>query len=161
MHPPIPMRPVRRFPRLLLLPATAVVVLFLAGCASPTPRAVTATLRDDPARPAAARWIRTELYFGLGRLGEPEARAAQWQTYLDREVTPRFPDGLTVLDAYGQWRRRGGDAAPGRLLSKVLIILHEDTPQRNAEIEALRLAWKQATGDQSVLRVSQPADVSF
>ena len=157
LHPTPLARPIRRLPLL----SAAVAVLLLVGCASPSSPAVTATLRSDPARPAAARWLRTELYFGIGLVGQPETRAALWQTYLDHEVTPRFPDGLTVLDAYGQWLRRGSAATPGHLISKVLVILHEDTPPRNADIEALRLAWKQATGDQSVLRVSQPADISF
>ena len=65
-------------------------------------------------------------------------------------MTPRFPDGLTVFDAYGQWLFRGAKE-PNRLETKVLVMLHEDTPQRRADIEAIRLAWKQATGHQSVL----------
>lgn len=80
--------------------------------------------------------------------------------FLDREVTPRFPDGLTVLDAYGQWLFRR-DAGPRRQRSKVLVILHEDTPGRRADIEAIRLAWKRATQHQSVLWSQQPATVSF
>lgn len=27
-----------------------------------------------------------------------------WRAFLAAEVTPRFPDGLTVIDAAGQWR---------------------------------------------------------
>ena len=60
---------------------------------------------------------------------------------LDKEVTPRFPDGLTVFDAYGQWLFRG-DAAPNRLRTKVLVVLHEDTrsaapiSKRSAGVEA-------------------------
>ncbi len=85
---------------------------------------------------------------------------AQWRTFLDKEVTPRFPDGLTVFDAYGQWLFRG-DASPNRLRTKVLVVLHEDTPQRRADIEAIRLAWKQQTRHQSVLWSRQPVEVSF
>ena len=84
----------------------------------------------------------------------------QWRAFLDKEVTPRFPDGLTVFDAYGQWLFRG-NAGPVRLDSKVLVILHEDTPRRTADIEAIRLAWKQATKHQSVLWSKQAAEVSF
>ncbi|PCO16625.1 hypothetical protein CQA18_26060, partial [Enterobacter hormaechei] len=29
--------------------------------------------------------------------------AAEWQTFVDSQVTPRFKDGLTVFDAKGQW----------------------------------------------------------
>ncbi|HEY1848319.1 MAG TPA: DUF3574 domain-containing protein, partial [Opitutaceae bacterium] len=80
--------------------------------------------------------------------------------FLDREVTPRFPDGLTVLDAYGQWQSKGA-RQPERLRTKVLIILCEDTPANRAAISAIRSAYKKATHDQSVLLDSGPVDVSF
>lgn len=139
-----------------------------AGCASqplaaPGSAAVSATLQGDLARPATAQgWARSELYFGVG--SEEDAAGgiseAQWRAFLDKEVTARFPDGLTVFDAYGQWLSRDR-AEPSRLKSKVLVILHEDTPQRTADIQAIRLAWKQATKHQSVLWSKQAAEVSF
>lgn len=142
----------------------------LAGCASvppsvPAQAATTASLHGDAARPAAAQgWVRSELYFGVGKANiDPDVAAigeAQWREFLDAEVTPRFPDGLTVLDGYGQWLFRG-NPEPNRLDSKVLVILHEDTPQRTADIEAIRLAWKQKHGHQSVLWSRQPVTVSF
>ena len=91
---------------------------------------------------------------------EEGLREIQWRAFLDREVTPRFPDGLTVLDAYGQWRARGSEA-PSRLRSKVLVILYEDTPANRAAIDAIRVAYKASTRDQSVLLVTERVDVSF
>lgn len=149
-------------------------ILALGACSTvpmgyrPDPAATTASLEGDAARPAAAiAWVRSELYFGVGeesgvadRPQDAPISEAQWRAFLDREVTPRFPDGLTVLDAYGQWLFRGAKE-PNRLKTKVLVVLHEDTPQRRADIEAIRLAWKQATGHQSVLWSRQPVDVSF
>jgi hypothetical protein len=43
----------------------------------------------------------------------------------------------------------------------VLIIDYPATAANTARIEAIRAAWKQKTGDQSVMKVTQPADVSF
>ena len=43
----------------------------------------------------------------------------------------------------------------------MIVILHEGTAQHEQDIEAIRLAWKRITGDLSVLRLSQPAQVSF
>jgi hypothetical protein len=149
------------------------VMLGLGACASqgrvePAPTAVSAALQGDAARPASALgWVRSELYFGVGEETGPADRPqaqpiseAQWRAFLDREVTPRFPDGLTVFDAYGQWLFRGA-REPNRLDTRVLVILHEDTPQRTADIEAIRLAWKQATKHQSVLWSKQAVEVSF
>jgi hypothetical protein len=146
------------------------VLLVTAGCATQqdTRRSdgVTSEMQGDTARPghATAGWVRSELYFGVGTEGDTatEINETRWRAFLDKEVTPRFPDGLTVFDAYGQWLFRGqGKAEPERLKSKVLVILHEDTPQRRADIEAIRLAWKQATHHQSVLWSQQPVQVSF
>ena len=155
------------------------LVLATSGCATagpaarspaPTPATATATatLKGDAARPdAAAGWVRSELYFGVGEESGASERKqtdaiseAQWRDFLDKQVTARFPDGLTVFDAYGQWLFRGA-AEPNRLRTKVLVVLHENTPQRRADIEAIRLAWKQATGHQSVLWAQQSVEVSF
>jgi hypothetical protein len=137
--------------------AAACAGLLLAACASPQ-----ATLHGDAAHPAAQRWLRTELYFGVGPVDDADGAANEkrWREFLDREVTPRFPDGLSVFDVYGQWRSQGHSDIE-RLHSKELLILHADTPQHGADIEAIRAAWKRETGDQSVLRVTQPAEVSF
>jgi len=149
----------------LLLP---VLFTVMAGCATPPPAAVhttnpaSSTLQGDATRPAQAHWLRTELYFSVGLIdGGPGSVSPQrWREFLDQEVTSRFPDGFTAFDAYGQWRDHGA-AQPERLATKVIVILHEDSKTNNANIEAIRLAYKRITGDLSVLRLSQPADVSF
>ena len=46
---------------------------------------------------------------------------AEWETFLEDTVTPSFPDGLTVLDAAGQWR--GSDGVILKEQSKVLMVL--------------------------------------
>lgn len=145
-------------PRLVLC---AAALLGLAACATRIPNG--SVLHDDPAHPATTSgWVRTELYFGTGPADDPAAGVDErrWREFLDREVSTRFPDGLSVYDAYGQWRGKG-EREPERLRSKVIVLLHPDTPERRADVEAIRAAWKRATGEQSVLRVTQPADVSF
>lgn len=145
----------------------AALFLAIAGCATPpasvhTKDPASSTLQGDPTRPAQAQWIRTELYFSVGPLEGKEGvvSPARWREFLDQEVTSRFPDGFSVLDAYGQWRDHGAKE-PERLATKVIVILHENTAKHDADIEAIRLAFKRITGDLSVLRLSQPAVVSF
>jgi hypothetical protein len=125
----------------LLLPWLAVV---LTGCAH-RPAAV-------PAGAAAPTLAADHPEQGISE--------ARWREFLDREVTTRFPDGLSVADVYGQWQGKA-QPAPERLRSKVLIIDYPDTQENRDKIDAIRAAWKKLTGDQSVLRVTQPADVSF
>ncbi len=126
--------------------------------ASPGP-----VLHGDAAHPAKTRgWLDTKLYFGLGPADDASkgVSEAAWREFLDKEVTPRFPAGLSVMDIYGQWqsKRTGGVE---RIRSKMLVIDYPATHENAAKIEAIRAAWKKRTGDQSVLRVTTPADVSF
>jgi hypothetical protein len=145
-----------------------VLAVSLIGCAPHGPAAppapITApTLSGDPAHPGrTSGWVDTKLYFGLGREDNPEkgVNEAKWREFLDKEVTPRFPDGLSVVDVYGQWQG-AKQTAPERLRSKMLIVDYPDTQENRDKIEAIRSAWKKMTGDQSVLRVTQPVDVSF
>lgn len=143
-----------------------VSTLALAGCAhrtAPLPAAAAPTLQGDPAHPGhTTGWVDTKLYFGLGPADQPEKGIgeAQWREFLDKEVTPRFPAGLSVVDVYGQWQGKH-QSAPERLRSKMLIIDYPDNAGNRAKIAAIRSAWKQRTGDQSVLEVTEPADVSF
>ena len=137
-----------------------------AGCALHRPvvsSAPAATLKGDPAHPDSTRgWVDTKLYFGLGPADDPQKgiSEADWRTFLDREVSTRFPAGLSVLDVYGQWQGKN-QTTPERLRSKMLIIDYPDTQENRDKIEGIRAAWKLKTGDQSVMRVTQPADVSF
>jgi hypothetical protein len=163
--------------RLLTLACVLVIVFALARVTDHAHAAQSSTLKGDAAHPAHTQgWVDTHLYFGLGRapevtpaettpqVGTPhtEARVTEsgWREFLDKEVTPRFPDGLSVFDCYGQWQGKSM-SHPERLRSKVLVIDYPDTPANRAKIDAIRTAWKKRTGDQSVLSVTQPAEVSF
>ena len=74
--------------------------------------------------------------FGLGKQGGGEVSEEEWRAFIETEVTPRFPDGLTVLTAYGQWRGRSGEIA--REPSRVLVIWHRRGADGEADIEAIR-----------------------
>ncbi|HKO19557.1 MAG TPA: DUF3574 domain-containing protein [Acidobacteriaceae bacterium] len=143
-----------------------VLVFALSGCVHhplQTGRTTAPTLTGDPSHPRATKgWVDTKLYFGLGPADQPDKgiRESEWRTFLDREVSPRFPDGLSVVDAYGQWQGKN-QTTPERLRTKMLIIDYPDTAENRAKVDAIRAAWKQKTGDQSVMRVTEPADLSF
>lgn len=153
--------------QLSILPA-ALLALTLAGCSyrdpqPPLSQKTAPTLSGDAAHPGkTSGWVDTKLYFGLGPADDPAkgVSEAQWRAFLDREVTTRFPDGLSVVDVYGQWQG-AKQTTPERLRSKMLIVDYPDSPENQAKVDAIRAAWKKMTGDQSVLRVTQPVDVSF
>lgn len=108
--------------------------------------------------PPATAQLRTILYFGLARpAGTISER--EWQDFVRQEVTPRFPDGLTVWEVDGQWR-----AADGRIIeerSKVLLLVHPDTRTSREAILSLIQHYKQAFEQESVLWETMPVCVMF
>jgi hypothetical protein len=103
--------------------------------------------------------MQTTLYFGLNRPAGPAITAAEWQTFVDSQVTPRFKDGLTVFDAKGQWL--GHDGKLARENSKALLLIHAPDKESEANIEALRSGYKQQFAQDSVMRVDAPVCVAF
>lgn len=152
--------------RLCTVVPALLIALALPGCGhrpSVSAQAAPPALAGDSAHPTHPKgWVETRLYFGLGPVDHPNQgiNEAGWRDFLDHEVTPRFPAGLSVVDVYGQWQDKG-QPAPQRLRSKMLILVHPDTAEDRRKIAAIRSAWKQRTGDQSVLEVTEPAEVSF
>lgn len=111
-------------------------------------------------RPAAREiWSRTELYFGSERPGG-EVTDAEFTDFMDREITPRFPDGLTLLAGYGQFLNSTGALIKER--SKVLILLYPvNMREANKNIQEIREKYKAMFQQESVLRVDGYAVVSF
>ncbi len=102
---------------------------------------------------------RVQLIFGStwddGRLIDEGA----WQAFLRAEVTPRFPDGLTQFEAYGQWKKPDGTIV--RLPSRMLLIWYQPAPDASARIDAVREAFKRDYRQISVMRVDGSDCVSF
>ena len=101
-----------------------------------------------------------ELMFGRSIAGHLRVDAAAWSRFLAREITPRFPDGLTVLDAAGQWQ----DPVGGRLVrepSKMVIILAADEAPVHERIAAIVAAYKQRFRQRSVGVISRSVCAAF
>src|SRR5438309_1979383 len=82
-----------------------------------------------------------ELMFGRNigdRLGVSEA---QWSRFLDREISSRFPDGLTVVDASGRWN----DRARKRIVrepSKIVTIMLRDDDKDRRRLDEIIAVYK-------------------
>lgn len=151
-----------RFLVLTLLAASALTPTAYAkqpAARSAAARAVVQNSADKQARVAAEPFIRTELFFGTDRAGGPDVTEQEWQQFLDEEITPRFPDGLTVLTGYGQFRDASGNTIQERSFLLILLYPVETRKSSSAKIEQIREAYKTAFQQQSVLRVDAPAPV--
>lgn len=92
------------------------------------------------------------LYFGTAT-PDGVVAAADWRDFLARELTPRFPQGLTVTEADGQWR--GADGRIVHEATHVLTLIGTDAD--DAAIRALAGAYRTRFRQEAVLRVRQPA----
>ena len=96
--------------------------------------------------------MRTELFFGTATSSGPVTEE-RFLAFLDSEVTPRFPDGLTLFKGHGQFTGENG------VLVKedpfVLILLHpvESFKASNRKIEEIRRLYQRQFQQESVLRV--------
>lgn len=140
--------------------STAVYLPSLSHQAEPEP----AESCDLVAAEAEAEpWVRTELFFGTAKPDGSVVSEAEWREFLDSEVTPRFPDGLTVLNGSGQWQGEDEEIVQER--SKIVVLLYPRpaVDESNEEIEAIRTAYEQQFQQESVLRADddRPVCTSF
>ena len=100
-------------------------------------------------------FLRTELFFGTAK-PDGVVTDEEFFAFLDAVITPRFPDGLTLLKGDGQFR--GEDGVIIKEDSFVLILLYplEDFRDSNRKINVIRERYKDGFQQESVLRVDDP-----
>jgi hypothetical protein len=141
---------------LLLLAASCVGIAI--GVQSTRPAATPAAPVLSCREPARAM-VRLEMLFGTSRADAPPVTDEDWTSFLNAEVTPRFPAGLTTLRGSGQWR--GSDGRLAKEQTHVLVIWHESSRRADADIEAIRSAYKIRFQQESVMRVDSVSCVSL
>lgn len=127
------------------------LVALMAGCAG-WPEA------DCPY--GGRRTLVAEMLFGRNVGDRVGVSDVQFRRFVDEELTPRFPDGLTVVDATGQYR----DAASDHIVrepSKVVLIALPEAPDARARLDAAAEAYKRRFRQQSVGVIVRQACVSF
>ena len=136
---------------LVRLASSVAIAASLAACAT-EPKA--------PSCPDGQQRLRTaQLFFGRNIGGKPGVSDAAFGKFVDEELTPRFPDGLTILDGGGQWR--GPENKLIRESAKVVLIVLPKARDSAVRIAAVRDAYKARFNQDSVLLITQAACVSF
>lgn len=132
---------------------TATAALLVTALAAPTAVALNQGGDEDA-------WNRTELFFGTDKPG-PDVTDYQFTRFVNDVVTPRFPDGLTVLAGNGQWKGEDGKIVKER--SKILVLLYPQDGEKesNKLIEEIRDKYEKQFQQESVLRTDSTEHVSF
>lgn len=101
-----------------------------------------------------------ELLFGRDISNRVGVSEAAWRDFVARQITPRFPDGLTVIPATGQWR----DPASRRIVrepSKLVIIVLPGNSDNQLRLAAVVAAYKRRFHQHSVGLIVQSACAAF
>ena len=133
-----------RLPRSVFVAmALCAPALSMVGCRSLPPAA-------KSCEPGDTAMTRDTLYFGRHRPDGGVVDDAQWRAFVDDTLTPRFPDGLTMLSGTGQWR--GGDGRIEREPSEVVSILHAGDAAARRAIDDIAAEYKRRFAQEAVLR---------
>lgn len=126
--------------------AIVLCVLLLAACAGRADRPGADMVREDV------------LYFGTAR-PHGVVGVEEWEAFAREVITPRFPQGLTVWKAQGQWQGESG--AVVREDSYVLTLIHPESPEAERAIAEIIEMYKSRFEQESVMRVESAVRVSF
>ena len=126
----------------------ALAGLVLAGCQT----------APKPACPAGQAQLRTaQLFFTTKTPAKPSE--VELRRFVDQEVTPRFPDGVTVVDGGGQWK--GAENQMMRDAAKVVMIVLPARGDPTAEVEAVRTAYRARFKQEPLVVLPPPACVTL
>ncbi|MFL5496077.1 MAG: DUF3574 domain-containing protein [Gemmatimonadales bacterium] len=129
----------------------------IAACAS---RSAVAAPEPVPSCQAGETGlVRDVLYFGRNRPVGGEVADSDWNAFLTAVVTPRFPDGLTIVEAHGQWRDRSGVVERER--TELVTLLHPADSASQQAVEEIANEYKRRFGQEAVLRERLAACTRF
>ena len=150
------------------LAALTLILATTAGASTAFAASVTETQPETAGSPSEKQFcerrlggdffIKTELYFGLSKPGGVVGDD-DFNEFIDTAVTPRFPDGLTLLRGRGQFRDASGTIVEEG--SRLLILLYPFSKTASNRVDRIREEYITAFQQQSVLRVDEMSCVSF
>ncbi len=100
----------------------------------------------------AASLIQKDLFFGRNIAGGGQVSEAQFQSFVDRVITPLFPNGLTIFDAYGQFLDSTNTIIEEP--AKVVTLFVEDNSSSDRSIREVVAAYLQQFQQESILQVT-------
>lgn len=108
--------------------------------------------------PPDQRWLETKLAMGRSVYGQGEVVSdADWKDFIETEVTPRLPDGYSVVDIMGHGRGEDGMDEPER---SIMLLLVHDGSKREA-LHEIAAAWRERFNQNTVLYFETPSCVAF
>jgi hypothetical protein len=145
-------------------PRRAAIRLALAACASVMALAACAPVAVASAgAPVAASargdTVADRLFFGRTIPGGGMVTDEEWTAFLRDVVTPKFPDGLSVWRADGQWLDSRGTLEHEQTM--VVEVIHPSSPAVDAALREIADEYKRRFRQDAVMRVTSPVRMRF
>ena len=97
----------------------------------------------------SSQWFSTEIYFGRHFSNRGEITDQQFAEFLAYHVTPAFPAGMTVYDAYGQMQHSNGEIVKQK--TKVVVLVHKNSKVDDDAINRITTAYRSKFGNPQVM----------
>ena len=127
--------------------ASLVLALALPGC------------RTAAVQTPAQTMVADRLFFGRNIPAGGTVSDVEWAQFLSAVITPRFPKGLTIWQANGQWLDPRGVVVREPVF--VVEIFHEKSDAIDASIAAIAVEYKKKFGQDAVLRATSGSQILF
>ena len=128
--------------------ATALLLAaFWWGGMSPQPAAAQGAPSTDA--------LKSEVYFGLRAADGKLVEAQDWEKFVTEVVVPRFPEGLTVIEASG---RSGG--SPGILNpTQILVVVHPNSGEAQSRLQEIKAEYRKRFAGTGIFHTDQPVRI--
>ena len=94
-------------------------------------------------------WVASYIYCGRNIPAGGEVSEQQFSEFLETQVTPLFPAGLTCYDAYGQMQDSHQQIVKQK--TKVLILVHQNSKADTDAIRQIILSYRSTFGNPQVM----------
>ena len=103
--------------------------------------------------------LAVDMFFGRDIAGRAPVSDAEWTGFAGTEVTPRFPEGFTVVQGSGQWLNPATHSI-GREASIVVRAVVVPAPDLAARVRAVKDDGTEVAFT-AVVRVDTPQEVEY
>ena len=88
-----------------------------------------------------------------------EISEQQFAEFLSQEVTPAFPAGMTVYDAYGQMQHSSGEIVKQK--TKVVVLVHKSSKADDDAINRITTAYRSKFGNPQIMLLTKQVKPVF
>jgi len=98
-------------------------------------------------------------YFGMNKPTGGAVTEQEFNRFLQQEISSRFPKGLTLFEAKGQWQ--GASGTVERENSRVVEIVCDDTPENRDKVAAIAAKYKALFAQEAVMVIKSRPEIAF